>query len=510
LTKINHGEEYLFSPTITDPDGDNLIFSIANKPWWASFDQSTGVLSGTPEIGAVGFYSDIVISVSDGKESVALPKFQIEVLNRAPVIGNGLWLAAGRDGIYSSRNLATWKLSQSGGNGFSLPKLAWNGSQFIMVQQGSMVFASDDGESWQQYAIDSDSSLRDVIGHDGKFVAAGKNPIPNAQTNNPTFYNVASISTDGSSWTTTSIDTGGDGLFIGFYPQGISAVATDGVKYVALGNDRNIIKAYTSIDGLSWQVSATDIRRSININDMLWDGERFIAVGDNLVITSSNGKNWRVLSEPTAPIQSIAWNGERYMAVGDQRIPGIPGISPYINNAVILSSENAIDWERMVLPTEQVCIGKLTLVGQPQSFICDHQTIPAGLHTVEWDGRQFVAMGVQDVVRSVDGIEIELASEEKLININHLIALPAVSSYSVTVGENFSLSPFASDADGDVLTYSVSGLPAWASFDKNTGALSGSPSAQDIGVTSYVTISVTDGIDTVALPVIQIDVVPGS
>ncbi|MBF0164418.1 MAG: cadherin-like domain-containing protein [Magnetococcales bacterium] len=71
--------QYRFTPTVSDVDGDNLTYSIANKPAWASFDTNTGQLSGTPTSDNSGSYANIVISVSDGVKTVSLPAFTLEV-----------------------------------------------------------------------------------------------------------------------------------------------------------------------------------------------------------------------------------------------------------------------------------------------------------------------------------------------------------------------------------------------------------------------------------------------
>ncbi|MDJ0929060.1 MAG: putative Ig domain-containing protein [Gammaproteobacteria bacterium] len=62
---------------------DNLTFSISGLPSWASFNNSTGQLSGTPGAGDVGTYNNIVISVSDGEDSAQLAAFSI-VVSGAP------------------------------------------------------------------------------------------------------------------------------------------------------------------------------------------------------------------------------------------------------------------------------------------------------------------------------------------------------------------------------------------------------------------------------------------
>jgi hypothetical protein len=84
------GTLYSFTPTASDPDGNGLTFSIQNRPTWATFNTTTGRLSGTPTSANVGGYSNIVISVSDGSASAQLPAFALNVTtptgNRPPVI----------------------------------------------------------------------------------------------------------------------------------------------------------------------------------------------------------------------------------------------------------------------------------------------------------------------------------------------------------------------------------------------------------------------------------------
>jgi len=72
-------QRYDFRPLASDPNGDALTFSIQNKPAWATFDSATGRLTGTPDFAATGSSGNIVISVSDGKHTVALPAFDIAI-----------------------------------------------------------------------------------------------------------------------------------------------------------------------------------------------------------------------------------------------------------------------------------------------------------------------------------------------------------------------------------------------------------------------------------------------
>jgi hypothetical protein len=76
---VSVGMAYLFRPQASDPDGQTLTFSIANRPGWATFDTATGELSGTPGPANIGQTSNIVISVTDGQASASLAPFSITV-----------------------------------------------------------------------------------------------------------------------------------------------------------------------------------------------------------------------------------------------------------------------------------------------------------------------------------------------------------------------------------------------------------------------------------------------
>jgi hypothetical protein len=90
-TAVVEGQAYSFVPVASDPDGDPLTFSIANRPSWATFSTSTGALSGTPAVGTVGTYSGIRISVTDGTDSASLAEFAIQVQQAATGTATVSW-----------------------------------------------------------------------------------------------------------------------------------------------------------------------------------------------------------------------------------------------------------------------------------------------------------------------------------------------------------------------------------------------------------------------------------
>ncbi|MGK5093650.1 chitobiase/beta-hexosaminidase C-terminal domain-containing protein, partial [Deltaproteobacteria bacterium TL4] len=78
-THITYSEAYNFVPTKNDGDGDNLSFSITNKPIWASFNTATGALTGTPSKNDLGMNTGVRICVNDGNETTCLPSFDLSV-----------------------------------------------------------------------------------------------------------------------------------------------------------------------------------------------------------------------------------------------------------------------------------------------------------------------------------------------------------------------------------------------------------------------------------------------
>lgn len=70
----------------------------------------------------------------------------------------------------------------------------------------------------------------------------------------------------------------------------------------------------------------------------------------------------------------------------------------------------------------------------------------------------------------------------------------------------YAFSPKASDADGDKLTFGIVNRPAWARFNKATGALTGTPGPGSVGTYADILIHVYDGNVKVRLPRFSIQV----
>jgi len=93
-TTVAVGGSYYFQVQASDSDTprSQLKFYCTNKPYWATFSQTTGILSGKPPV--AGYWGNIKLAVGDGKYFAGLAPFSItakasgstSTSNKAPTI----------------------------------------------------------------------------------------------------------------------------------------------------------------------------------------------------------------------------------------------------------------------------------------------------------------------------------------------------------------------------------------------------------------------------------------
>ncbi len=81
---------------------------------------------------------------------------------------------------------------------------------------------------------------------------------------------------------------------------------------------------------------------------------------------------------------------------------------------------------------------------------------------------------------------------------------------SVQSSAAWSFTPSASDPEGQSLSFSVMGAPAWASLNPNTGRLSGTPGPADVGSSEGIVITVSDGVGYASLAAFTLVVQPNT
>lgn len=114
-TSVVAGVDYSFQPTASTKNATTsaspLTFTVENKPVWATFDEATGELAGAPTAANVGTFANIVIAVTDGTSSVALPAFSIDVTQGANGSATLSWMPPTQNADGSAlTNLAGYRI----------------------------------------------------------------------------------------------------------------------------------------------------------------------------------------------------------------------------------------------------------------------------------------------------------------------------------------------------------------------------------------------------------------
>jgi Putative Ig domain len=269
---------YSFKAQASDPDGDKLTFSIANKPAWAAFDTSTGTLSGTPAASAAGNYANITISVTDGRASASLTPFAISVqstTNHAPTISGSppTSLSAGtayafqptasdsdKDTLaFSIQNKPAWaSFSSASGALTGLPSSAGTYSNIMISVSDGKVSAS----------LPAFTITVGTAGSTNRAPTISGTPIANISAGTAYAFQPAASDADGDkltfsitnkpSWATFSTTTGAlSGLpstsNVGSYAN-IQISVSDGKASVSLAAFTiNVVQSGSGSAALSWQ-----------------------------------------------------------------------------------------------------------------------------------------------------------------------------------------------------------------------------------------------------------------
>jgi hypothetical protein len=93
------------------------------------------------------------------------------------------------------------------------------------------------------------------------------------------------------------------------------------------------------------------------------------------------------------------------------------------------------------------------------------------------------------------------------------IGPPVISSTpstTVELGAEYRYVPSVANAQGGALSFEITNLPSWATFDSSTGELEGTPVSSDLGTSAAIEIIVTNGTSSAIVGPFRITVVPAS
>ena len=441
------GNSYAFTPEAVDPDGQVLSFSIDNLPGWASFDTLTGELSGTPGDNDVGTFAGIVISVSDGAASISLPAFDITVSagepppadNRPPVISGSPAPAVTAGSAYSFRPTA----SDPDGEALSFSITGKPGWATFSASTGRLSGTPGSGAVGTHpdivISVSDGAASAALPAFTITVVAANRAPVIGGT---PATSVVAGQTY---SFQPTASDADGDAL----------AYSITGRPSWATFN--------TQTGRLSGTPSGSNVGSFNNV---------LISVSDGIAVSSLPAFSIRVDAANRAP--AISGNPPTSVIAG-QAYSFQPTASDADGDTLAYSITGRPSWASF-----NTQIGRLS--GTPTS---------AGTH-----GGIVISVDDGSATASLPAFTITVSAPPPA---NRAPVISGNPPTSVLVDQAYDFRPTASDADANTLSFSIANKPSWASFDAATGRLWGTPDAADAGSWSGIRITVSDGTASASL-----------
>ena len=445
-TSVQAGSAYEFAPGASDADGDALTFTATGLPAWANLSVTTGRVTGTPGDANVGTSGDIAISVSDGKATAALATFRIAVTARTtnPPANTPPMIS----GVPPASVVA--------GQAYSFQPTAADANGDVLT------FSVAGLPGW---AIFSTSTGR-LSGTPGT-------------ANIGTFQNIAISVSDGK---------GGSASLPAFSiqvqappPPANRAPTISGAPptTVTVGTAYAFQPSASDADGdtLSFSIANRPVWASFSTSTGRLSGTPTAAgTHAGIVISVSDGRGGGAslpaftLTVSAAPNRAPTISGTPVTSVNSGAAYGFtPTASDPDSDTLTFAIANRPSWASFNTST-----GRLS--GTPAA--ADAGTTSGIVISVS-DGR---------------GGSASLSAFSVTVNAsNRTPTISGTPATSVNVGAAYSFTPTATDPDSDTIAFGIANRPAWASFDTATGRLSGTPTAADVGTTSNIVISVSDG-----------------
>jgi hypothetical protein len=536
------------APSATDPDGDTLAWSGAQLPGGAAVDAVTGVFAWTPTFAQAGIYAGVTLSASDGNGGEDSTSFAITVMdvNRAPEI------ASLPDQTVAESEQLDVPLAGSDADGdslaFSLTQIAPSPPSGVLpsVTNGAATSAT---LVWTPTYADAGDYALTVQVADGRSGTASTElhvtvtNVPRApvltqqadtavtegRTSTIVFH--ASDPEGGAlswelagapGWAELDVAVGETASLL--LRPGYTAAESEGDA--GIGRERmtvHVRNASALADSTTFIVAIANTNRTPHVDSI---APMTIAEGQLLTFTATGGDpdtldavRWSTSGDaegatidPTSGVFAWTPGYGAYRADGGPYVQSVTATDLFGANATVSLAITVTNTNRApiveAIPDQTVSENE-TLTVTPSASDPDGDALawsgtnlPAGANVNATTGALTWTPGYTqegtypNVTLTVDDGNGGITSRSFQITVANVNAPPMVASIAnQIVAENtlLTVTPSASDPDGDALTWSGSNLPTGASMNASTGVFTWTPDFAQAGSYSAVTLTADDG-----------------
>ena len=447
------GAVYSFQPSVSHVSGKGLTFSITNKPSWATFNDATGQLVGTPGTSDVGTDSGVVIAATDGGHTTALPAFNITVASQRPPTPPTI---SGTPSTQAVVGLVyTFQPSASDAKG----------SKLTFAVTGKPFWAAFDAKTGRL----SGTPATTDVGTSSPIVISVSD---GAQTASLPAFTITVTAAASPPPPTISGTPGTHATVHQTYMFRPSASDASGAK---LSFSIAAKPSWANFNSGTGQLSGMPTAGSVGTDPGI-----VISVSDGSSRASLPAFSITVANETPPPPPIISGTPDTVVEVG-QSYSFQPSATDAAGGTLVFSIVGKPSWA-----TFDTSTGLLS--GTPTA-------VNVGTYT--------------GIVISVADGSSSASLPPFSITVTSAPTISGTPGSGTEVGKAYSFTPTASASSGGTLTFSIAGKPGWANFNTATGQLSGTPAAADVGSYSGILISVSDGVASASLPAFTIAVVAG-
>jgi hypothetical protein len=530
LTSVLAGNSYSFTPTASDADNDTLTFSITNMPAWASFDATTGTLSGTPPPASIGSYPNITISVSDGQATTSLAPFAIQVVAPLTISGNPpTTVAVGTEYTFEPTTNA------ASGTGLSFSVMNKPSWATFSTSTGTLTGTPTAAGTFPNIVISvTDGTQTSTMDAFSISVA-----VPNPTNHPPTISGQPPTSVrvgNAYSFTPTASDPDGDQLTfsVSNRPAWLAFSAATGTltgspTAANVGTYSGIVisvsdgTASASLPAFSIQVTAAlTISGNPATSVAAGTGYSFqpttnAAAGTKLSFSVVNAPAWASFSSFTGQLtgtpstsQVATYSGIVISVTDGTQTASLPAFSIKVTGALSISGSpptqvtagTAYNFKPSTNASASTAL-TFSIQNKPTwaSFSTSTGTLSGTPATSQVGSYSNIVISVTDGTQtsSLPAFAIKVVAAGTL-------SISGTPATSVNVGSAYNFVPTVTNPGGGTLSFSIQNKPAWASFSSANGQLSGTPTASSAGSYASIVISVSDGTTTATLPTFAITV----
>jgi hypothetical protein len=518
------GSSYSFTPTASASSGGTLTFTVTNMPAWASFDTTSGSLTGTPPLASVGNYTNISISVSDGQSSASLSPFSINVVAPLTISGNPATVVAvgssyqfqpttnapsGVPLTFSVTNAPAWAtFSTTTGTLSGTPTQAGTFSNIVISVTDGTQTSTLDAFSISVAVPSPTNQPPTISGQPPTSTTAGTAYSFTPTASDPDGDNLTFSVANRPAWLTFNNATGTlsgtpSAANVGTY-SGIIINVSDGTTSAALPAFSIQVTAALAISGNP----PTSVAAGTGY---AFQPKTNAAAGTKLTFSVQNAPSWASFSTSTGALSGtpsssqVATYSNIVISVTDgTQTSSLPAFSIKVTAALTISGN----------PPTQVTAGAAysftptTNASSSTALTFSIQNKPSWA-TFNTATGMLSGTPASSQVATYSNIGISVTNGTQTSSLPAFsikVAAPSALSISgtppsaVNVGSLYNFTPTVSNPGGGTLTFSIQNKPAWASFNGANGQLTGTPAAASAGTYSNIIISVSDGTNNAALP----------